>query len=274
MLVFPNAKINLGLNITSRLNNGYHTLESVFYPVPWCDILEVVENRNFTTGNNRLTLHCTGLAIEGGMQTNLCVKAYELLSKEFDLPPIAVFLHKQIPSGAGLGGGSSDGACMLKLLNAMFNLKLTPDALKTYALSLGADCAFFMLNTPAYVTGIGEVLQPIDVSLKGNYIAIIKPPFSISTAYAYSKVIPASAQPSIAEIMNQPVHAWKHKLKNDFEQFLFPEYPLLQKIKEELYRQGAVYAGMSGSGSALFGLFTHPPQLLMQVDCTRFIHAL
>ncbi len=267
MVVFPNAKINLGLHITGKLPDGYHTLETVFYPVTWCDILEVMESRHFIQGVAKATLNVTGLSVDVDFEKNLCYKAYQLLDAEFNLPPVQVFLHKQIPMGAGLGGGSSNAAFMLKLLNELFKLNIDDATLAEKALKLGADCAFFISNKPSYATGKGEKLTPIDIKLKENFIVVIKPPLHISTAYAYSKVKPNVPALSLKEIISLPKNEWKLNLKNDFEEFIFRENPSIEKIKNMLYGKGAWYASMSGSGSAIYGLFSTPPPEIILNDC-------
>lgn len=267
MIVFPNAKINLGLHITGKLPDGYHSLETVFYPVPWCDILEVMENKDHITGASKVNIALSGLSVDGDPEKNLCFKAYHLLDAEFNLPPVNVFLHKQIPMGAGLGGGSSDAAFMLNLLNNLFDLRLSKTELAIRALKLGADCAFFIENQACYATGKGEELTHLDVTLKGNYIVIIKPPVHISTAYAYSKVKPQVPSVSLKQIISSTENNWKAHLKNDFEPFIFPENPAIEKIKNMLYSTGAWYASMSGSGSAVYGLFKGTPPEIILNDC-------
>ncbi len=267
MIVFPNAKINLGLHITGKLPDGYHSLETVFYPVPWCDILEVLENRDHITGTSKVNLTVSGLTVAGNLEKNLCYKAYQLLDDELNLPPINIFLHKQIPMGAGLGGGSSDAAFMLQLLNDLFNLKLSKAVLAAKALKLGADCAFFIENQPCFATGKGEELTHIDIDLKDDFIVIIKPPVHISTAYAYSKVKPQIPIGSLKEIISSTENNWKTNLRNDFEQYIFPENPAIEKVKNMLYGKGAWYSSMSGSGSAVFGLFKETPPEIITEDC-------
>lgn len=253
MITFPNAKINLGLNITAKRPDGYHNLETVFYPVPIEDALEIHVQNNST--DKKFALHQAGMEITGNAEDNLVVKAYLLLDKEFNLPPVDIHLYKHIPSGAGLGGGSSDAAFMLKLLNERFELKLTDEKLEEYAATLGADCAFFIKNTPTYAEGIGNIFSPLSLSLKGYQILLVKPDIFVSTREAFSLVRPHEPEYSLKEIITHPVNEWKEQMVNDFEASVFPQYPVIEEIKEELYKNGAIYAAMSGSGSSVFGLF-------------------
>ena len=253
MITFPNAKINLGLNITAKRPDGYHNLETVFYPVPIEDALEIHVLNNST--DKKFSLHQAGMKITGNAEDNLVVKAYLLLDKEFNLPPVDIHLYKHIPSGAGLGGGSSDAAFMLKLLNERFELKLTDEKLEEYAATLGADCAFFIKNTPTYAEGIGNIFSPLSLSLKGYQILLVKPDIFVSTREAFSLVRPHEPEYSLKEIITHPVSEWKEQMVNDFEASVFPQYPVIGEIKEELYKNGAMYAAMSGSGSSVFGLF-------------------
>lgn len=252
MITFPNAKINLGLNITEKRSDGYHNLETVFYPVPLEDALEV---HVLNSLDQKFALHISGIEVAGSIESNLVVKAYLLLEKEFQLPPIDIHLFKHIPSGAGLGGGSADAAFMLKLLNDRFSLNITDNDLEAYAATLGADCAFFIKNTPTYACGIGNIFSPVTLSLKGYRLMIIKPDIFVSTREAFSQIKPHHPKHLLKEVIAQPVTEWKEFLVNDFEESVFPQYPAIREIKEELYQQGAVYAAMSGSGSSVFGLF-------------------
>ncbi len=253
MITFPNAKINLGLNITAKRPDGYHNLETVFYPVPIEDALEIHVQHNST--DKKFALHQAGMEITGNAEDNLVVKAYLLLDKEFNLPPVDIHLYKHIPSGAGLGGGSSDAAFMLKLLNERFELKLTNEKLEEYAATLGADCAFFIKNTPTYAEGIGNIFSPLSLSLKGYQILLVKPDIFVSTREAFSLVRPHKPEYSLKEIITHPISEWKEQMVNDFETSVFPQYPVIGEIKEELYKNGVIYAAMSGSGSSVFGLF-------------------
>ena len=252
MITFPNAKINLGLSITEKRPDGYHNLETVFYPVALEDALEIRTNPE---AQQKFTLHQHGMEIAGNPENNLVVKAYLLLDKEFHLPPVEIHLYKHIPSGAGLGGGSSDAAFMLKLLNEHYNLQLSDNQLEDYAATLGADCAFFIKNTPTYAEGIGNIFSPIELSLKGYRIMIVKPDVFVSTREAFANIRPHRPEYPVREVIRRPVAEWKDTLINDFEASVFPQYPVIGEIKEELYHQGAIYASMSGSGSSVFGLF-------------------
>lgn len=253
MLTFPNAKINLGLNITEKRPDGYHNLETVFYPIPIEDALEITELQG--APGEKFRLHQAGLEIAGEADNNLVVRAYKLLDEQFHLPPTDIHLFKHIPSGAGLGGGSADAAFMLKLLNEQFGLALTDDALEEYAARLGADCAFFIKNRPVYAEGIGNLFSPITLSLKGYRLWLVKPDIFVSTRDAFARIKPRRPQASLREIVKLPVEGWKACMVNDFEESVFPQFPAIGEIKEEMYRQGAVYASMSGSGSSVYGLF-------------------
>ncbi|EKU91898.1 4-(cytidine 5'-diphospho)-2-C-methyl-D-erythritol kinase [Bacteroides oleiciplenus] len=252
MITFPNAKINLGLNIVEKRPDGYHNLETIFYPVPVEDALEV---NILNEGNEKFRLHQAGLEIEGEAENNLVVKAYKLLDAEFNLPPVDIHLFKHIPSGAGLGGGSSDAAYMLKLLNEKFNLELTNETLEEYAARLGADCAFFIRNTPTYAEGIGNIFSPISLSLKGYQIVLVKPDIFVSTREAFAQIKPHRQPVPLKEVIKYPMKEWRELMVNDFEESVFPQFPGIKEIKEKLYRQGAIYAAMTGSGSSVFGLF-------------------
>ena len=270
MITFPNAKINLGLNITEKRPDGYHNLETVFYPVPIEDALEIhVQNNCQLPAANgqvqKFSLHQAGLEITGNAADNLVVKAYLMLDKVFDLPPVDIHLYKHIPSGAGLGGGSSDAAFMLKLLNKRFELGLTTEKLEEYAAALGADCAFFINNMPTYAEGIGNLFSPIELSLSGYQIMIVKPNVFVSTREAFSNIHPHRPEYPVKEAILRPVAEWKDILINDFEASVFPQHPVIGEIKRELYHQGAIYASMSGSGSSVFGLFA-PGSTLPEID--------
>lgn len=252
MITFPNAKINLGLNIVEKRPDGYHNLETVFYPVPVEDALEV---NILNESTQKFRLHQAGLEIAGEAENNLVVKAYKLLDERFNLPPIDIHLFKHIPSGAGLGGGSSDAAYMLKLLNEKFNLKLSDENLEEYAAKLGADCAFFIRNTPTYAEGIGNIFSPISLSLKGYQIVLVKPDIFVSTRDAFAQIKPHRQEIPLKEVIKQPIEEWKERMVNDFEESVFPQFPAIREIKEKLYEAGAIYAAMTGSGSSVFGLF-------------------
>ena len=259
MITFPDCKINLGLNVVERRPDGYHNLETVFYPVPITDALEVQAMDELFPSAVDCDLKVTNLVIEGDEQRNLVVRAYQLLKQDFpQLPRVHVHLYKNIPTQAGMGGGSSDCAFMLSLLNEQFALGLSKQQLNGYAARLGADCAFFILNEPAYAEGIGERLQPVDLRLQGMYLAVVRPDIPVSTKEAFSLIKPQRPAKNCRDIVMQPVETWREELKNDFEQSVFALHPEIALIKQQLYEQGAVYAAMSGSGSAVFGLFREP----------------
>lgn len=257
MVVFPNCKINLGLNIIRKRNDGYHDLETVFYPVPLTDALEVVRELSTVDGQrSTVNFTSTGLTINGTENDNLCVKAYQLLKQDFpDLPSIKMHLHKVIPMGAGLGGGSADGAFALQLLNNKFQLQLTTEQLITYALQLGSDCPFFIINKPCFATSRGEIMQPIDLDLSDYKIVLVNPQIHIGTGWAFSNIAPQVPATSIQEIIQQPVITWKDVLVNDFQTPAIQQYPAIGEAIHQLYQQGAVYSAMTGSGSTVFGLF-------------------
>lgn len=249
MISFPNCKVNLGLNIISKRADGYHDLETLFYPIAIKDVLEIIEA-------NKTELTISGNEIDVPDEENICIKAYQLLKKKFPaLPPVKTHLHKAIPSGAGLGGGSADGSFMLKLLTEKFKLSLSTKELIDFSLELGSDCPFFILNKPCVATGRGEILEEINLDLSAYKILIVNPGIHINTAWAFTQLSPDSATKSIREIIKQPIETWKAELKNDFETPVFNKYPEIKLIKETLYKDGAVYAAMTGSGSTAFGLF-------------------
>lgn len=267
-IAFPNAKINLGLFVCRRRpEDGYHILQTLFYPIDWRDALEVLPEGE--PGHCRMVQ--TGITIDGDPEQNLCVKAYRRLQQRFpDLPGVVIHLQKCVPFGAGLGGGSSDGAYTLLLLRNLFNLPLSDTDLEQEAAAMGADCAFFCRcrflpnepnrpNLAQYCEGIGSEMEPYALSLKGCWLVVVKPPFGVSTREAYSNVHPVWPATSLNELLKQPIETWKDCVKNDFEDSVFPLHPELADVKELLYRKGAVYASMSGSGSAMFGLFKQAP---------------
>jgi 4-diphosphocytidyl-2-C-methyl-D-erythritol kinase len=253
---FPNAKINIGLLVTERLPNGYHKLQSLFYPVDWCDALEVVPIG--AVGTCRLTI--SGIRVDGDPESNLVVKAYRRLQQLFpQLPGVEVHLEKQIPFGAGFGGGSSDAARMLIMMRRLFHLPLTDEALEREAAALGADCTFFCRRGAQYLEGVGAELTPYPLSLQGKFLLLVKPSVSISTREAYSHVTPQRPAVPLYELLQQPLETWRETIHNDFEDSVFPLHPELAQVKETLYRLGARYASMSGSGSAFFGIFDQAP---------------
>ena len=250
MICFPNAKINLGLQVVSKKPDGYHNIETIFYPIPFCDALEIVLSES-----NETTFTQTGIAIDGNPDDNLVMKTFRLLEKDFDLPKTAIYLRKQIPFGAGLGGGSADAAFMLKLLNDFASLGLSVEELEKYAGRLGADCPFFIRNSPVFAEGIGNIFTPLDFSLRDYYLVLIKPDIHISTKEAYNGINPKQPTFRLTEIIRLPVREWKNYMVNDFEEGVFARYPIIGEIKQSLYDSGAIYSGMSGSGSSVFGIF-------------------
>lgn len=248
MITFPNAKINIGLNITEKRTDGYHNLETIFYPIDLYDSLEFIKNKN-------LKFQSSGLKIEGEPENNLILKAYKLLKEEFNLPNIDIHLHKAIPMGAGLGGGSADAAFMLKMLNDEFCLGLSSQELEQKAAKLGADCAFFIKNKPTLAKGIGNIFEPTSINLSGYHIVLIKPEVHVSTAEAYGGCKPQRWTTPLEVAIKRPISEWKNCIFNDFEKTVFVAHPELAKIKDMLYAKGAVYAAMSGSGSTIYGLF-------------------
>ncbi|HVX25254.1 MAG TPA: 4-(cytidine 5'-diphospho)-2-C-methyl-D-erythritol kinase [Parafilimonas sp.] len=271
MVTFPNCKINLGLNIISKRDDGYHNLETVFYPLPFYDVLEII-----TSDKKENEFFLTGIYIDGDTKNNLCLKAYNILKKDFSqLPFVKIYLHKNIPVGAGLGGGSADGAFILTLLNEKFNLNLSEEKLLQYALQLGSDCPFFIKNTPCFAQSRGEVLEEISLNLSGYKLILINPDIHINTAWAFAQIQTSIPEKSVKEIIQQPVSQWKENLKNDFEQAVFAAHPSLQKIKKQLYTLGAVYAAMTGSGSTMFAIFNNDENLSrLNFENNYFIKAL
>ena len=287
MITFPNAKINIGLNVVAKRSDGYHDIETVFYPVLLQDALEIKLMRPLDPAQLRKRIEagllvqpddtffpyrllprkedfpCCSLEMTGNefpfkAADNLVVKAYLMLQQDFDLPSIDIKLYKHIPSGAGLGGGSSDCAFMISLLNRRFNLRMRQSTMERYAARLGSDCAFFITNSPSIATGRGEILNPISLSLKGYTILLVKPDIAVSTAEAYAGVTPHKPETALADAVMRPVSEWKDCVFNDFEPSVFAKYPLLADIKEKLYSLGAEYAAMTGSGSTIYGLFRTP----------------
>jgi 4-diphosphocytidyl-2-C-methyl-D-erythritol kinase len=249
MITFPNAKINLGLNVVAKRDDGYHNIETIFYPVSGLtDILEIVESDEFS-------FHPTGIPVDSAPENNLCVKAYRILEREYQLPPVSIYLHKIIPLGAGLGGGSSDASFTLTTLNKIFGLNISSGQLKNYASDLGSDCAFFIDNIPSKALGRGELLEPVEVNLSGLHLLLEKPDIHVSTKEAYSSIVPQIPDLSVSDIIKLPIDKWKDLLQNDFEKSIFPIHPAIARIKEKMYDRGAIYSSMSGSGATVFGLF-------------------
>jgi 4-diphosphocytidyl-2-C-methyl-D-erythritol kinase len=253
MICFPNAKINLGLYTTEKRPDGFHNIETIFYPIPLCDALEIIDNTEQSEG---IEFSSSGISIPGNSEDNLIVKAYHLIAKDYPLPSIKVHLHKHIPIGAGLGGGSADAAFFIKLLNQQFEIGLSWGELHHYAKQLGSDCSFFISNKPAFAKGKGEELETINLSLQNYYFVLVYPHLHVNTASAYQGCIPQKTNIDLEQfVISQPIHAWKNNLKNDFENTLFKTFPEIEIIKNELYQLGAIYASMSGSGSSVFALF-------------------
>ena len=257
MILFPSAKINLGLNVLRKRDDGFHEIESVMLAIPFYDVLEVLEYHEFQ-------FHQTGLTISGTLSENLCVRAYEILKKDHDLPPVYMHLRKEIPMGAGLGGGSADAAFVLKGINLLFDLGLKDSALECYAAQLGSDCPFFVHGDAQIAKGRGEQLQPIDLNLKGYYLKIVNPGIHVGTKEAYAGIVFRSSHEPIEHTISLSPDKWKDTLINDFEASVFALHPALQIIKDRLYGEGAVYAAMSGSGSTMYALYSEKPELTFE----------
>ncbi len=264
MICFPNAKINVGLHVLSKRKDGYHDLETLLYPIGLRDALEIIPVQTGhseqgmameTVATVGYRLHQTGVPLRGKVEENLVIKALQQVKKRRSVPSIDIHLLKKIPSGAGLGGGSSDGAFMLRLLNNAFQLRFPEEELARMAVMLGADAPFFIGNRPALATGIGDQLELVDLDLSGYFLLLVKPNIEVSTKEAYSMVTPTMPEVSIGEIVRQPVSEWKWVLKNDFEPPIFKRYPAIARIKQRLYDMGALYASMSGSGSSVYAIF-------------------
>ena len=257
MLLFPNAKINLGLNVLRKREDGFHDIATIFYPVRLADALEVIEDKD---RHGFIKFSCSGLPVFGSEEDNLCIQAYYLLKRDFpNLPAIRMHLHKAIPMGGGLGGGSADGAFVLKLLNEKFDLNLSTTQLLDYAAALGSDGPFFIINKPCFATGRGEILEEITLDLSAYKIVLVNPNIHISTAWAFGQLALKGSDDSKRSdplnIIRQPINTWKENLQNDFEKPVFNKHPGIKNIKDQLYNAGAIYAAMSGSGSTVFGIF-------------------
>lgn len=268
MIFFPNCKINLGLHITRKRPDGFHDLQTLFYPLPITDALEIITNLK---GEKEVALTLSGTSIDASSD-NICVRAYQLLKKDFtQLPPVTMHLHKTIPVGAGLGGGSADGAFTLLLLNKKYNLGLTQQQLLQYALQLGSDCPFFIINKPCLGSGRGEDLAEVDIHLSNYKVVVVNPGIHINTGWAFSQLQPKEPELPLADIIKKDVSEWKHFMVNDFEAPIFSHHPQVKEIKDELYRTGAVYASMSGSGSTVFGLFEKPAPTSYAFPATYYV---
>lgn len=261
MIAFPNAKLNFGLNITSKRSDGYHNIASVFLPIAWRDALEVVPSDQFEFSSS-------GLDIPGDYNNNLCVKAYELLKADFDIPSVKMHLHKVIPMGAGLGGGSADGSFSLKLINELFSLQLTNDKLETYAKKLGADCPFFIQNSVKYVTGIGDLMTDIEVDLSGLFLVVICPNIHVSTAVAFSGITPENPLYHLPDSVGKSRERWQQEIKNDFDLSVLVAHPEIADIKADMIAKGAMYASMTGTGSAVYAFFDQAPTDIDFPNCS------
>ncbi|MDR2497327.1 MAG: 4-(cytidine 5'-diphospho)-2-C-methyl-D-erythritol kinase [Tannerellaceae bacterium] len=248
MIVFPNAKINIGLHVTSRRPDGFHNIETIFFPIPLCDAIEATPADNFSFSQS-------GILLDSSPENNLVIKALRQIYPD-RLPNIALNLIKGIPFGAGLGGGSSDAAFMLKMINEVHKLGFTTDILEEKAARVGADCPFFIRNRPAYASGTGNLLEPVALSLAGYHITLVKPPFCISTAEAYAGISPSQPACDLRDVVQKDINEWRNSLRNDFEPSIVAKYPQIARIKQILYDKGALYASMSGSGSTVYGLFS------------------
>lgn len=251
---FPNAKINIGLDIIRKRSDGYHDISTLFYPINITDAMEIMPSDKFIFDNRGIKIDCE-------IEKNLCYKAYKMLKDDFDLPPVKFVLYKHIPFGSGLGAGSSDAAFTIKMLNDMFSLKLSVEQMVAYASRLGADCAFFIHNRPMLAEGTGNILYEAELNLSGKTLVLVLPQISVNTARAYSQCKPAEPQYKLEDSIKLPMEQWKYRIKNDFEPTVFGENPLLTEIKQKLYESGAIFAQMSGSGSTMYGIFEAKPQL-------------
>lgn len=258
MLLYPNAKINIGLNVVEKRSDGYHDIETVFYPINLHDELKV----ELSATNDEYRLFSEGIKLSGDPDNNLVIKALRLVKSMYEIPPIDIYLKKTIPYGAGLGGGSADAAFMLKILNEMFSLNISTDKLEEMAAKIGADCPVFIQNKPVFATGIGDEFTPIAFSLEGYWLLLVKPDIYVSTPSAYAGVTPAKPKNSLIELVKQPIPEWKNLIFNDFEKSVFLKYPEIERIKTKMYNLGAKYASMSGSGSSVYGIFEKPQNLV------------
>ncbi len=249
MVIFSNAKINIGLNIIEKRTDGFHNIESVFYPIGYKDVLEIIK------ADKKLSFNNTGIVIDAKLEDNLIIKAYNLIKNDYDIAPVKIHLHKTIPIGAGLGGGSSNAVYMLKLLNNFFELNINNSKLTDYARKIGSDCAFFVKNTPVFAFQKGDEFSEINIDLSGYNIVVIKPNVFVGTKEAYAGIVPEKTKNSLKEQIRRPIAEWKNNIKNDFEFGIIKKYPEIAQIKNDLYKQGAIYTSMSGSGSSVYGIF-------------------
>jgi 4-diphosphocytidyl-2-C-methyl-D-erythritol kinase len=274
MIVFPNCKINLGLNVIKKRDDGFHELETVFYPLPVHDILEIVYLRKLR-GRPGIPFSISGLEIDGKKNSNLCLKAFKLLKKKIPhMPSVQLHLHKIIPAGSGLGGGSSDATYTLKVLNDICSLNLSTEQLLKYALQLGSDCPFFISNKPCFSKGRGELMEEINLDLSQYKIILVNPGFAVNTREAFSGITPSIPEVSIKEIIKKPVATWRNELTNDFEKTVFLRHPAIADIKDEFYKAGAVYASMSGSGSSVYGIFSKTQSVAISFPPNYFVREL
>ena len=264
MILFPSAKINLGLNVLFKREDGFHEIDSCMLSIPLLDVLEILPSEHFEFKQ-------TGLKIDSTDANNLIVRAYELFKSKFNLPPVYMHLQKHIPMGAGLGGGSADASYTLIGLNQLFDLKLTEKELMDFAGHLGSDCPFFILDKPQIASGRGEILNEFTLNLNGYFLKVINPGLHIGTKEAYEGVQFSEQNKSVKDILNQPMETWKNDLKNDFETSAFQKYPQLAEIKKQLYNEGSIYASMTGSGSTLYGIFKVKPELTFSNDFEKII---
>lgn len=263
-ICFPNAKINIGLDIVRRRTDGYHDISTLFYPINITDAMEIMPSDKFIFDNRGIKIDCE-------IEKNLCYKAYKMLKDDFDLPPVKFVLYKHIPFGSGLGAGSSDAAYTIRMLNDMFSLQLSGKQMLAYASRLGADCAFFIYNRPMLAEGTGNIFHETKLNLLGKTLVLVLPPISVNTAKAYSQCKPAEPQYKLEDSIKLPLAQWKNRIKNDFEPTVFAENPLLAEIKQKLYERGAIFAQMSGSGSTMYGIFDKKPQVDFAGCKTEFI---
>lgn len=258
MITFPNAKINIGLNIVKKRDDGFHDIETVFYPLPWCDVLEIIPD---VKAKEAVQFKSSGIRMYSKDKQNLCIRSYYLLAEKFQLPPVKMHLHKVIPIGAGLGGGSADAAFSLMMLNQVFNLDLSQQHLMEFASELGSDCSFFIRNKSVYASGKGDQFEEIKLGLKNYYVVVVKPKIHVSTAEAYRGVLTAKPSGNLKELIKLPVAKWKEVVANDFEKTIFEKFNVIKNIKTKLYKYGAIYASLSGSGSSVYGIFSEPKSL-------------
>jgi 4-diphosphocytidyl-2-C-methyl-D-erythritol kinase len=268
MLEFPNAKINIGLNIIRKRTDGFHDLESLFYPIGMCDALEFIP-ASTPPGHSGFSFENTGIILTDPVEKNLCIKAYRLVKKKYPVPPLRIHLHKVIPPGSGLGGGSSNGAFMIRMLSGAFGFGITPPEMEEMAAELGSDCPFFIRNQPAFATGRGNNLMPVEPILSGYHVVVVHPGIHINTSEAYSKTIPEESGNRLFESLKLHIHEWKHTIRNDFEEHILGDYPEIGRLKEALYESGALFSSLSGSGSAVYGIF-EKAVLLKGIPSTYF----